>query len=375
MTKKHSTKRSLIASILVLCLCLTSFIGTTFAWFTDSVTSAGNIIKSGTLDVEMYWANGDEAVPADKADWTNASTGAIFKNDKWEPGYTEARHIKIANEGTLALKYQLAIIPNGEVSKLADVIDVYYVEGGKQVAARADLATLTPIGTLADLINNGIATGALDEGENYVATLVLKMQESAGNEYQNLSIGTDFSVRLLATQATSEEDSFDKYYDAGAEWYGESDIDWYLDDPDATEFNIYTPEQVAGLAEIVNGTATFEATTFAAESTVANIHDDFSGKTVYLNSDINLAEIPWTPIGRIGTSSTDFTYAFKGTFDGNGNTIYNLKAAGEGWVGLFGIAHKATIKNLTVSGVDLNGNRMTGSVVGQLYGSIDNSTV
>ena len=37
MTKKHSTKRTLIASILVLCLCLTSFIGTTFAWFTDSV--------------------------------------------------------------------------------------------------------------------------------------------------------------------------------------------------------------------------------------------------------------------------------------------------------------------------------------------------
>ena len=37
MTKTHSTKRSLVAAALVLCLCLSTFIGTTFAWFTDSV--------------------------------------------------------------------------------------------------------------------------------------------------------------------------------------------------------------------------------------------------------------------------------------------------------------------------------------------------
>ena len=35
MTKKHSTKRALIASVLSLALCFTMLIGTTFAWFTE----------------------------------------------------------------------------------------------------------------------------------------------------------------------------------------------------------------------------------------------------------------------------------------------------------------------------------------------------
>ena len=113
--KTRSTKRALMLSLLSLMLCVSMLIGSTYAWFTDSVTSTNNIIKSGKLDVEMYWAEG-KADPADTATaWTDASNGAIFNNDKWEPGYTEVRHIKIANEGTLALKYQLNILPNGPV--------------------------------------------------------------------------------------------------------------------------------------------------------------------------------------------------------------------------------------------------------------------
>ena len=121
MTKKHSTKRSLIASILVLCLCLTSFIGTTFAWFTDSVTSSGNIIQSGSLKVGLYYAEGAE--DPDTVTFADASTAKIFNYEKWEPGYTDAKHVKISNNGTLALKYQFAIVPVGEASALADVID------------------------------------------------------------------------------------------------------------------------------------------------------------------------------------------------------------------------------------------------------------
>ena len=129
MTKQKSTKRALLLSALSLLMCVSMLVGTTFAWFTDSVTSAGNIIKAGNLDVEMYWADGGKAVPADdSADWTDASTGAIFNNDLWEPGYTEAKHLKIANVGTLALNYQLRIVANGVVGKLADVIDVYYFD-------------------------------------------------------------------------------------------------------------------------------------------------------------------------------------------------------------------------------------------------------
>jgi len=216
MKNKRNTKRALVSSILSLVLCLSMLIGTTFAWFTDSVTSAGNIIKSGTLEVTMEWADGTKAVPAvDSNEWIDASTGAIFDYALWEPGYTEVRHIKIANEGTLAFKYQLNIVANGEVSKLADVIDVYYVDPAVQVVDRTALTEDKKIGTLTDVLNNmsTTASGNLLKGEEDTITLALKMQESAGNEYQNLSIGSDFSVHLLATQLTSESDSFNNQYD------------------------------------------------------------------------------------------------------------------------------------------------------------------
>ncbi len=221
MNNLKTTKRALITSAVSLFICFTMLLGTTFAWFTDSVTSNGNIIQSGTLDVEMYWAEGDEDPTADATVWTDASTGAIFKGDQlWEPGYTDAKHFKILNNGTLALNYQLRIVANGIVSKLADVIDVYYFENATQVT-RDTAETGTKLGTLTDILGTGknianTVNGQLLATEEKAITLVFKMQESAGNEYQNLTVATDFSIELIATQASYEEDSFGKDYDDGA---------------------------------------------------------------------------------------------------------------------------------------------------------------
>lgn len=219
---KKTTKRALAMSFVSVFLCVCMLVGTTFAWFTDSVTSSNNVIKSGTLDVEMYYADGTKAVPAaDSTDWKDASKGAIFNNDLWEPGYTEVRHIKIENKGTLALKYQLHIIANGEVTDLADVIDVYYTDPADQVADRTELDDSIKIGTLSAVLANIDSTasttmGELLAGDNHTVTIALKMQETADNKYQNLSIGSDFSVQLFATQLTAEKDSFNDQYDDGA---------------------------------------------------------------------------------------------------------------------------------------------------------------
>ena len=221
MTKTKVTKKALASSLLALMLCVSMLLGTTYAWFTDSVVSGGNIIKSGTLDVEMWYADGTKAVPTayvGEGTWTDASIGAIFNYDLWEPGYTEVRHIQIKNVGTLALKYKVQIVANGTVSDLADVIDVYYFDPAQQIADRAALAGETPMGTLTAALAgmDTTASGKLLAGESDTITIALKMQESAGNEYQNKSIGTDFSIQLLATQWTYEKDSFDDQYDAAA---------------------------------------------------------------------------------------------------------------------------------------------------------------
>lgn len=64
----------------------------------------------------------------------------------------------------------------------------------------------------------------------------------------------------------------------------------------------------------------------------------------YLTADIDLTGK--TTQAPIGNNSTKFT----GTFDGKGKTISGLDIVGENYIGLFGYAHNATIKNLTVNG-------------------------
>lgn len=227
--------RTLLALALVLVV-LGSVVGGTIAWFTDEVTSTTNVIKSGTLDVGMTYQT--EYDP--DGEWLDASNESIFNYGLWEPGYTQVRYLKIENLGDLAFKYQLRIKPTvtgepeldldaGETSstaesKLAEVIDVYMMpitDGFTAPASFADIPADAKIGTLFNLISNGIPEGYLlpknnEEGKsNSVAyCIALHMQESAGNEYQNLSIRDGFAVQLSATQYTYEEDSFDDQYDA-----------------------------------------------------------------------------------------------------------------------------------------------------------------
>ena len=218
MTKRNSTKKALLMSTLSLLLCFSMLIGTTFAWFTDSVTSAGNIIKSGDLEVLMHWADGTKAFD-DSADWKDASKEAIFKNSLWEPGYVDVKHIKITNNGSLALKYQLFIEPTGEVQDLADVIDVYVIKGGETIADRVSLAGKEPVGTLSEVIDSfeTLVYGDITVAEKSdVFTIALKMRESAGNDYENKQIGSEFAVKVLATQLAYEGDSFDEKYDEEA---------------------------------------------------------------------------------------------------------------------------------------------------------------
>ncbi len=110
----------------------------------------------------------------------------------------------------------------------------------------------------------------------------------------------------------------------------------------------------------------------------------FSGKTVVLDADIDLKNEAWTPIGNV-------TNNFMGKFDGQNHTIKNLKIfvaegkEGKAYMGFFGYAKNATIKNLTFENVDINvacldidhSQGHIGAVAGSLEGTstIENVTV
>ena len=377
MTKQKSTKRALLLSALSLLLCVSMLIGSTFAWFTDSVTSSGNKIQAGTLKLDL------ELLDKETKAWNSIKENKdpIFDYDKWEPGYTDVKILKIENEGNLALKWYAQFVSDEDVSELANVIDVYVCPSETALAYPNSFDALFPdyiyAGTLAEFINTIEQTtyGCLEGHDEAYLGIALHMQESAGNEYQDLTIGT-FDIRILATQYTFENDSFGDQYDADAEypsftdtWDGEATYDWYTDaiaaDPDATEFTLNTAEDLAGLVSLVDGSA---ASILSAEEGVEHLGAvDFDGVTIKLNSDIDLyvkgengEPIPFDPIG-----SYRFDLPFKGTFDGQGHTITNLYQntweLNNGYyyndcgLGLFGAVNNATIKNLTIDGAEISG--------------------
>ncbi len=206
--------RTALVATLVLTVML-SVTGGTIAWFTDEVTSGANVIKSGTLKVEVYYGDGNSK---DTQNWENIeeTNEPLFNYNLWEPGYVATKGVKIVNAGDLAFKYQLKFLPNAQSTggfKLEDVIDVYVSE--EPINSREDLTT--PVATLAELMGEDDAVhGELLAKTDDVVYIALKMQESAGNDYQNLSVGNGFGIELLATQYTYEKDSFNEQYDAEA---------------------------------------------------------------------------------------------------------------------------------------------------------------
>ena len=224
MTKRKSTKRALLLSALSLLMCVSMLIGATFAWFTDSVTSGGNKIQAGNLkvDLELYdKVKGFQSIKENQ--------DPIFTYANWEPGYVDAKLLKVENEGSLALKWKAAFVSDTELGILADVIDVFVKPGVTveefNALTREDLATWTNAGTVRQFLG-GIESstyGTLEAKQSATLGIALKMRETAGNEYMNETIDA-FDIMILATQLTSENDSYDNQYDKDAQYPSRSTV-------------------------------------------------------------------------------------------------------------------------------------------------------
>ena len=126
-------------------------------------------------------------------------------------------------------------------------------------------------------------------------------------------------------------------------WDGTDNTSWYTDaEEDAgtadKPYEISTAEQLAGLAQLVNGGT------------------NFSGKTIKLTADIDLGDKEWTPIG----NDENWELKFSGTFDGDGHTISGLNVLDTLFPGLFGYVD-GVVQNLIVKGKVNAGNTAKGN--------------
>ena len=109
----------------------------------------------------------------------------------------------------------------------------------------------------------------------------------------------------------------------------------------------------------------------------------FSGKTVKLTANVDLANAAWTPVGQTGATT------FNGVFDGQNYTISNLYVNSEDKTGayyssgLFGWVEthsegKGHIKNVKINGATVVGHHNCGALVGYItekYAVVDNCHV
>ena len=217
---KKATKRALLTSVMALVMCVVMLVGTTFAWFTDTASTAVNKIVAGNLDVELLMHNGSDYVNISKERepifGSDTSTVAQNKNldTLWEPGKTQVAYLAIENKGNLALKYKVAL----NVTNPADGKDLYKVMQYAIVPdAKNDNGKVTGWTTGGNVtVGQQPVSGevSLAVGATHYFALLVHMDELAGNNYQNGKV--EFDLTVYATQYTVESDSFGKDYDKNA---------------------------------------------------------------------------------------------------------------------------------------------------------------
>ena len=265
MNESTKTKKALRGSLFALFLCIVLLIGTTFAWFTDTASTGVNKIQSGNLDVALEMQDANE-------NWVSAEGETLtFKTEDgrsaeqilWEPGCRyELPKLRVVNKGNLALKYKLKVTGVEGDKKLNEVID-WTIDG-------------TP---LAD--QEGKLT-AKQEGNAF--TIKGVMQESAGNEYQGLSID-GISITVYATQDTVESDSFGPDYD--------QDAKYTIPAGNANELTKAINAAVAGLIQLDDLSV---ASTGAGNVVTGLAYDNKTGKFTVTKGLTALTEADFTEI-------------------------------------------------------------------------------
>ena len=201
MTSSKSTKRALLTSVLALLMCVAMLIGTTFAWFTDTASTAVNKIQAGNLKVDLEMQKPDGSWVSAKGqtlEFKKATNAPANEKVLWEPGCTyELPAVKVVNKGNLALKYTISLNGVQGNAKLLEAIDFTVKVGDTETALDQLNGTLLANVESAPIVISG------------------HMKESAGNEYQGLSID-GIAITVNATQKDSEYDSFNNTYDKDA---------------------------------------------------------------------------------------------------------------------------------------------------------------
>jgi hypothetical protein len=256
--------------------------------------------------------------------WVENNGEAIFDYDRWEPGYTTTAVLAVENHGSLSAKWTAKLELDGTPTILADVIDIYVTSYHNYSTTRPDFkdGTWQKLGTVREVLDNDgllLPGGTIDPGHRQPILVALNMREDAGNDYQDKDLGANFNIKILATQASVESDSYDNTYDEGAKWPDMIGFD--------TTASINQAQVVYG--ELVNEfIIRYNDSVYAVLPAGTKLADGvdslrFSGKSVENGSNITLGE---------GDSAQSYDIHIEGIADDNTKpiTVYLGSIIGKG---------------------------------------------
>ncbi|WP_040196042.1 SipW-dependent-type signal peptide-containing protein [Candidatus Soleaferrea massiliensis] len=201
-SQNTTSRRTIWMCGLSIILCLAMFIGTTLAWFSDTVSNKGNRIQAGDLKIGFYATDNEKLATDSKGEPNEEIESATWRNLKTEtapifnfegpaqPGDTLTRYIMIKNEGSIALKYFLDFVVNDGGLGDAVQVDLQRVQPTPDVDATTYTAK-----QMADLKVNGSSS---TKGEYMIYKITMRFDASAGNTYQGGDVSMD--INLTATQ-------------------------------------------------------------------------------------------------------------------------------------------------------------------------------
>lgn len=229
MSSNNKKKKMIFSSLFVILICTLTLVGVSYAWFTDTASTGVETITTGNLNVKVMYST-------DMQTWKEATEKTqLFDDDAlWEPGHAEVVYLKIVNSGLLAFKFETDFASDYNSSKGKSVLGNYYYVGDyiKVGSIYTNLPFMTREDAIASIADNekALKKGVqITEGwttlkareETDPLAIVIYMPTTVGNEANPKSKNwaskiTGIGLKVRATQANVESDSYDNTYDENA---------------------------------------------------------------------------------------------------------------------------------------------------------------
>ena len=233
MTKKkvnRQTEKAMYMTIISTALCVVMLVGMTFAWFTSTVESSQNVIKTANFDVDVLWSDDISTIYPTSASalengWHDLDAGSTIANNNSQPfnelsflpGQEVVRYIALYNKSSFNVKFDVslrAITDNTTASDaLLDALEIYTVV---PVTANNPVtsAAMTKQGTAAELqkpgdaltqVSSSVVAGITEANTEKVTVMAIsvKLPESYSNP---VSETVNFYIKVIASQWNVEHE-------------------------------------------------------------------------------------------------------------------------------------------------------------------------